>query len=62
MGAFVVVLVLSVLVAGFVIGVAAYPSQRHRVQAAPAPAPVKDAVDKVGGSVTRILDEVSAGR
>ena len=62
MGAFVVVLVLSVLVAGFVIAVAAYPSQRHRVQAVPAPGPVKDAVDKVGGSVTRILDEVSAGR
>jgi hypothetical protein len=54
------ILVLSVLVAAFVIGVAAYPSQRHRVESAPAPDPLKDAVNKVGGTVTRILDEVSA--
>lgn len=53
-----VVMVCSVVVAGLVLAVAAYPSQRHRVQAAPAP--VKDAVDRVGGSVTRILEDASA--
>jgi hypothetical protein len=60
MTAFVVILILSVLAAAFVLGVAAYPSQRHHVDAAPAPEPVKEAVNKVGGTVTRILDEVSA--
>jgi hypothetical protein len=60
MTVFVAILVLSVLAAALVLGVAAYPSQRHRVESAPAPEPVKDVVNKVGGKVTRILDEASA--
>jgi hypothetical protein len=59
MGAFVVVIVLSLLVAGLVIGVAAYPHRRHRI---PGPEPVRSALDTVGSRVTAILDDASAER
>lgn len=59
MHTFIIALALSLLAAAFVLVVVAYP---HRGRRAPGPAPVSSALDKVGGKVSAILEDVSSSR
>ena len=56
MSAFIAALVLCLLVAVAVIALAAFP---HRPGRVPGPPPVSAALERVGGRVTKILEESS---